>query len=326
MIDLLSNQEWIKPQIDFLLYLQNIRIGNLEIFDKFFLAVTAIGEYWISALICAIIYWCIDFRAGVYLFSLNGLNILVAHFFKMLACVYRPWVLDSRIEPSKLAFPYAKGYSFPSGHSAMSSSVLGGVAYILRHKKLQATLLIGVILLVGFSRMWLGVHTPQDVVVGFLIGFSLIFGVSALIDWVEKDKNRYLYLLAGIDIFVILSLIFLFFFNIYRLDYVDGEILVNPEGLKYHTIILYAYALGLINGTFLCRRFCPFEPKETSLKRRVIRGIIGTILIIILIKYLFSYIVMNMLNKALAASLMFLIGITITFVYPMIFTSLNKNK
>ena len=323
MIDCLSNPEWIKPQIDFLLLLQNLRIGHFEVFDKFFLSVTVFGEYWLPTLICAIVYWCIDFKTGIYLFSLNSFNIIIAHLFKMIACVYRPWVLDNRITPSELAVPFAKGYSFPSGHSAMSSSVIGGVAYLLRHKKLIVLLLVFLILLVGFSRMWLGVHTPQDVVIGFLIGFSLIFGVNGLINWAEKDKNRYLYLLAGIDIFVILSLIFVFCFNNYRVDYVNGEILVNPEGLKYHTIVLFAYALGLINGCFLCRRFCPFEPKDVSPKRRIVRGIVGTVILILMLKYIFEYVVMNHVNCTMAVILMLFVGVTVTLIYPVIFSA-NK--
>ena len=99
MIDCFSNPSWINPQIDFLLFLQNLRISYFESFDKFFLSVTIFGELWIPTLVCAITYWCIDFRAGMYLFGLEGVNVIITHLLKMIVCVYRPWVLDSRIEP-----------------------------------------------------------------------------------------------------------------------------------------------------------------------------------------------------------------------------------
>lgn len=136
MIDFLSDPSWIRPQMDFLLFLQNIRTACPEIIDKLFLSITVFGEFWLPTIICAVVYWCIDFRSGIYLFSLESLNTLIAHFFKMIACVYRPWILDNRIQPSKLAVPFAKGYSFPSGHSLMSSSVWGGVAYLCGKNKI----------------------------------------------------------------------------------------------------------------------------------------------------------------------------------------------
>jgi len=324
MIDFLSNQAWISPQIDFLLFLQNIRLGNLEIFDKFFLSVTVFGEYWLPTVLCAIIYWCVDFKVGIYLFSLEGFNVILAHIFKMLACVYRPWVLDNRIHPSELAVPFAKGYSFPSGHSSMSASVFGGVAYIYRKNKLLCALLIGIILMVGFSRMWLGVHTPQDVVCGFLTGIVLVFALKPMIDWAEENKNRYMYLLAVIDILTVLALIFICCFNTYRMDYVDGKLLVDPQSVIYHTFILCAYGLGLINGCFLCRRFCPFNPADVSIKRRIVRGLLGSVSIVLMMQFLFEYTVMNKINYYTAILMMFFIGIFITLFYPCIFTKLKK--
>lgn len=326
MIDCLSNPSWINPQIDFLLFWQNIRINCPEIIDKFFLSITIFGEFWLPTLVCAIVYWCIDFRAGVYLFSLESFNIFLAHLFKMMACVYRPWILDNRIQPSALAVPFAKGYSFPSGHSAMSSSVLGGLAYLLRKHKILCISLIALVLLIGFSRMWLGVHTPQDVVCGLTIGLILVFAVNKLINWAEIDKNRYLYLLAGVNIFVVLALVYIYFFNTYRIDYIDGKLLVDPQRLKYVTVVVYSYSLGLINGCFLCRRFLPFNPKDASVKSRILRGIIGAIALVLLLKFVLEQIIMNTVFLKFAIPLMFLAGVFVTLIYPVIFTKLNNIK
>jgi len=324
MIDCLSNPSWINPQIDVLLFLQNFRIGFLENFDKFFLSITIFGEFWLPTLLCAIVYWCIDFRAGIYLFSLESFNIFLAHLFKMLACVYRPWVLDNRIQPSALAFPYAKGYSFPSGHSAMSSSVVGGIAYLVRKNRVLCAALIGLILLIGFSRLWLGVHTPQDVIGGFLVGITLIFTVNKLVDWAEKNKNRYLYLLGIINVLAILALIYVCYFNTYRIDYVNGELLVNPVKSIYTTCVVYGYSLGLINGCFLCRRFFPFNPKDISVKNRVLRGIIGILLVIAMLKLIMEPVFMNTIPIKQAILVLFIVGITITLIYPMMFLLFEK--
>ncbi len=324
MIECLSNPSWINPQIDCLLFLQNFRIGHLEALDKFFLSITIFGEFWLPTLICAITYWCIDFKSGIYLFSLESSNILLTHFFKMLACVYRPWILNNSLHPSELAVPFAKGYSFPSGHSAMASSIIGGVAYLVRNKKWLCATLIGLILLIGFSRLWLGVHTPQDVICGLSIGLILIFAINSLINWAEQNKNRYLYLTGIVDILALLALIYVDFFNSYRIDYVSGELLVNPQKSIYVTSVVYGYALGLINGCFLCRRFFPFNPKEGTLKNKIIRGIIGTILLLLLLKFVLEYIIMNTLSIKIAISIMFIMGLFVTLIYPVIFKKFQK--
>ncbi len=325
MIDCLSNPAWIEPQIDFLLFLQNIRLNCSDIIDKFFLSITVFGEFWLPTIICAITYWCIDFKAGVYLLSLESFNALLTHFFKMLACVYRPWVLDNRINPSALAVPFAKGYSFPSGHSAMSSSVLGGVAFLVRKNKLLCSLIIGLILLIGFSRMWLGVHTPQDVVCGLMTGFILIFVVNRIISWAENNKNRYLYLLGIVDIIVILAIMYMYFINTYRMDFVDGAILVNPQKLKYVTLVVYGFALGLINGCFICRKYFPFNPKDATIKQRILRGFIGTVCTIFLLKFILEYTIMNVIPLRYATSMTFFAGIFVTLIYPIIFIKFQKH-
>ncbi len=325
MIDCLSNPSWLNPQIDFLLFLQNIRIAQPEFIDKFFLSITIFGEFWLPTLICAIVYWCIDFKAGLYLFTLEGFNSVITHFLKMLACVYRPWVLSDKIHPSKLAVPFAKGYSFPSGHSAMSSSVLGGTAFILRRKPIICILLICLILLIGFSRLWLGVHTPQDVVCGLLIGLASIFIVDRIINYAEKRQNRYLILAFILNITVALILLYICRFNTYRTDYVSGELLVNPAKSIYSTVVIYGYLLGLLNGAFLCRRFFPFDPHKTTIKNRITIGIIGSIFIVAGLKNIVGYIIMNELPTKIVFLAMFITGLFITLLYPIIFKSIDKN-
>ena len=324
MIDFLSEPSWINPQIDFLLYLQNIRTAHFEAFDKLFLSITILGEFWFPTLICAITYWCIDVRAGLYLFSLESCNIIITHFAKMLACVYRPWILSDKMCPVEDAVAFAKGYSFPSGHSANASSVLGGVAFLQRHNIFKCLSLIFLVLLVGFSRLWLGVHTPQDVVFGFLTGLALALVMHSVINWAEKNKNRYLYLLGIINTFALFALIYVCYFNTYRIDYVNGELLVNPFKQIYTMVVCVGYALGLISGAFLTRRFLPFDPKEASKKVRILRGLIGGTLLVIVLRNFLQPIFFNIMDFKIAFIFAIIVGFTITFVYPIIFTFVEK--
>ena len=228
MLEFLTNDNWLNPQFDYLMYLQNLRIHVGPVFDGFFMWISKFGEIEIPILVVCLIYWCFDFKSGVYLFSLNGLGLFVAQFFKMSACVYRPWILNDKIKPVEAAYRFAGGYSFPSGHSQLAASSWGGMAFLLakKHKFLSVLIILG-ILLVGFSRNYLGVHTLQDVIFGLSIGFVLIFLVNALINWCEKSKDRYILFASIVNVLVALFVWYVLFKD-YPMDYVNGKLLVNP--------------------------------------------------------------------------------------------------
>ncbi len=325
MIECLSDSSWIDPQIDFLLTLQNLRINHFSMLDDLFLSVTIIGEFWLPTLICALVYWCIDVKAGLYLTALSGYNVLFTQLFKMCACVYRPWILSDKIQPVKKALALAIGYSFPSGHSAQASSLLGGIAFLARKKIiLSILLLVLAVFLVGFSRLWLGVHTPQDVIVGLITGFTLVFILNFVINWVENNKNRYLYLIAITNIVIIAILIYLCYFNSYPLDYVNGELLVNPHSSIKSTIWCYGYIGGILNGAFLCRRFFPFDLSSESIKARLIKAIIGGTGLILLLRYSMVFLTGAGYRFKTAFIVPFLCGLIITAIYPYIFSKINN--
>lgn len=78
------------------------------------------------------------------------------------------------------------GYSFPSGHSFFAIIVYGMLAYWLtrevpvRRRLLTWTLAITGILLVGFSRVFIGEHYPSDVAAGFLVALPWVWGCLAI--------------------------------------------------------------------------------------------------------------------------------------------------
>ena len=324
MFEILSDPNWLAPQIDILLKLQEIRIQCPEIVTKFMLTITLLGELAIPALICSICYWCISFDIGMYLFCLMGFHFITSTTLKMFACVYRPWILSDKIKPVSEAIGFAKGYSFPSGHSSMVASLLGGLAFAIQKHLFISILLILTIFAVGFSRLWLGVHTPQDVIVGLLLGFILIFVVSSILKWVEADKKRYLYFLLFINLISIALLIYFSMFRQYPMDYVNGQLLVNPLGPLRAQVVCFAFSLGIMNGVCLARNYFPFNPKEGSCVEKIIRAIVGVLFIVILNYYCVEYCFSDKCPLISAFFITLFVGLFITAIYPYIFTKIGR--
>ena len=140
----------------FLYFLEGIRFPLL---DKIMLAVTTMGEETAFLVAAMIVFWCVDKRKGYYVMAVGFIGTMLNQFLKLVCQVPRPWVLDPEFTIVEQAREAATGYSFPSGHSQNAVGTFGALACISRNKLLKRVF-IAVAVLVPFSRMYLGVHTP----------------------------------------------------------------------------------------------------------------------------------------------------------------------
>jgi undecaprenyl-diphosphatase len=154
-----------------LYWFEGIRMPGL---NEFMLAITTLGEETAFLVLALIVFWCVDKRRGYFLMSVGFAGTILNQFLKLWFRIPRPWVLDENFTILEAAREAATGYSFPSGHTTSAVGTFGSLAASEKRSWLRWAF-IAVAALVGISRMYVGVHTPKDVLVGALTSIVLIF-------------------------------------------------------------------------------------------------------------------------------------------------------
>lgn len=170
--------------------------------DTIFRGITLLGQEEFYLLALPLILWCMDFRIGVRL----SLVVLLSHYVnicvKDLFAEPRPFIFRPEVQ----LFP-ADGYSLPSNH-AQTGLVFWLALARLAQKRYLWLIGGGLALLIGFSRVYLGVHFPTDVLAGWGLGVILVLGFSmiepllaARIGWLRTRHQGVLAILGPMVLF-----------------------------------------------------------------------------------------------------------------------------
>lgn len=265
----------------YLFLLQNFREATHGIFNSFFLMMTAFGGA-ITYLIPPAIFWCLDKEFGTRaMFVFHGGRMLNG-VLKLTACVYRPWIRWEEIHPLEKAIGGATGYSFPSGHSTSATAAYGSIAWEYRKKhRVLAFFLFLIVLLVMLSRNYVGVHTPQDVLVGFGVTMILVLVSRQIMEWVENGKNRDV-MLSVILMAVTVGLMVWFLLKAYPMDYdAAGELIVDPAAMRVDSFAAAGAWVGFLLGWMIQRRYIDFTT-EVGGAVRIFRFVTGAAVLVII--------------------------------------------
>ena len=179
--------------MELLYWFETIRTPAL---DTAMSLVTRLGEETFFMVAALFVFWCVDKRRGYYLLAVGFTGTLINQWLKIVCRVPRPWVRDPHFTIVESARDGAAGYSFPSGHTQSAVGVFGGVARFTRRWWLRCVCVV-LLLLVSVSRMYLGVHTPADVGVSFLVTAVLVLLLYPLIESTLWFPGR-MYVILGV--------------------------------------------------------------------------------------------------------------------------------
>ncbi|NLG02871.1 MAG: phosphatase PAP2 family protein [Clostridia bacterium] len=309
--------------IQYLLWLQELRESSAGVLDQFFIALTNFNVGKGTIVLIALIYWSVNKNAGVYLLFSYNLGYVINQFIKNTFCIYRPWIRSSKIHPVKAVLEGASGYSFPSGHTMTAVTIYGGLGWWYRKRKWLMIPCFILALLFAFARNYLGVHTPQDVVVGALVGVLALWMTHHLCEWFLKHPKRdWLIMLCAVGFAAVL---FIFArYKSYPLDYVSGQLLVDPENMMTDCFSAAAALIGSAIGWFIEFRFIKFS-MDVSKKLKLLRFLVGTALLLMINKTLIHYLQSLVTEQWKTAVQLFMVTILIQVVYPFLFTMFERH-
>ena len=264
--------------IQILLILQHFREAVGGCLNNFFAFITTISVDYYILIPSLILFWVVDKRKGMYALASYGLACYFNAAMKAMFCVYRPWIRNPEIKPLESVMSGATGYSFPSGHSSSVGGFYGGLIAAYRKHKALCILFACMIFLTMFSRLYVGVHTPQDVLVGAAIGLLAAFIVARTDRFLQQHPDRDSVILLAAIVLCAVLLPYLYFKK-YPMDYVDGKLLVDPVKMTVGGFKDPGRFFGVVVGWFVERRWIRFEIKGST-SRKVFCSFLGALLFV----------------------------------------------
>lgn len=281
-------------------------------------AVTQLGGEVIFIVAAVVVFWCVSKWEGYYLMTIAFCGTVLNQFLKLICRVPRPWVRDPNFTIVESARPEATGYSFPSGHTQNAIGLFGGMARWggRRWVRLGLTALA---LVIAFSRMYLGVHTPADVGVSLVLAAALVLGLYPLMRRAQ-EKPRYMgYVLAAM---LVVSGAFVVFVEAYGFSAdMDAENLASGIGNAWKMLGAVA---GMTLAWLLDRRYIHFETQAVWWVQ-VIKVAVGMALLLAIKSGLKAPLLALLGHEGLAGGVRyFLLVLVAGAVWPLVFRPMSK--
>ncbi|MBC8506666.1 MAG: phosphatase PAP2 family protein [Anaerolineales bacterium] len=264
--------------MDIILFLQNL--GDwLKPIMKFF---TFLGfeEFYLA--IMPAIYWCFDTimgaRLAIMLVVTTGVNAVLKVMFRS----PRPYWVSDKVT----AMSSETSFGIPSGHGQNAVSLWGTWAYSAKRRWAWIVAIV-VAFMIGFSRLYLGMHFPIDVLAGWTVGIILLWSFARLeaplVKWIKGQS-----VVGQLTTFVLITLGILLIGNLaiwaisgwqLPIEWIQTATKAGtpPEPFSRDGITTAAAIFfGLTSGLVLIKQRGGFDPKGVWWKR-IVRYLLGMV-------------------------------------------------
>ena len=252
--------------MEFLYWLESIRNPVL---DTLMLIFTEFGNELLFIVAGLLMFWCIDKKQGYFVLLTGFFGVYINQFLKIACRIPRPWVLDPNFTIVEAAREAASGYSFPSGHTQTAVGCYGALAVCRKEKWVR---IVGIVmcLLIPFTRMYLGVHTPWDVGVSIVIALTLICILWPLFCEFGHRRSLMYPLMGVLSVFAVAFLLFVTLYNF------PSDI----DAANFESAVKNAYKfLGCTLGMWVIyeadARFIKFDTKTAKWWAQIIKLAVG---------------------------------------------------
>lgn len=250
--------------MEVLYFFESIRNPVLDFFFSF---ITYFGDETLFIIAGLLVFWCVDKYEGYFMLMVGLFSTVIGQFLKIFCRIPRPWVKDPDFTTVGNATERAGGYSFPSGHSLSSVSLYGAVASWNKSKVIRI-IAISLCVLVPISRLYLGVHTPLDVLVGAGIALALVFTLYPIM----KSDKRDTYLVIVYSVLVLACIAFVLYteFAVFPSD-IDTE---NLFEAKKNAYTMLGTSLGILVIFIADKKVIKFDTKASVLGQ-ILKCVLG---------------------------------------------------
>ena len=252
--------------MEFLYQLETIRN---PILDTLMLVLTEFGNELLFIVAGMLMFWCVDKKQGYFILMTGFFGVYINQFLKITCRVPRPWVLDPDFTIVEAAREAASGYSFPSGHTQTAVGCYAGLA-VCRKEKWVRIVGAAMALIIPFTRMYLGVHTPLDVGVSILVALALIFILWPLFNRYGLNRGLMYPLMAALTAMGIGFLLYVCLYH-FPAD-IDSA---NYEGAVENAYKFLGCGLGLWVIYEVDTRFIRFETKTATWWAQILKLVLG---------------------------------------------------